>query len=142
MKAWLLDGLGGLDRLRLADIAEPVPAEGEGWAYLSCGTWSLLGVETPEPICTKEALAENYTNELGLGGSVRFLKNIVGLWIVQECRRSWLAAGQDLSDLIRRHPADRHADDGQGQDRPAPHGVDVGKGVGRGYPSEGERIVH
>ncbi len=74
-----------------------VPAEGEGWAYLSCGTWSLLGVETPEPICSAEALAENYTNELGLGGSVRFLKNIVGLWIVQECRRSWQAAGQDLS---------------------------------------------
>jgi rhamnulokinase len=74
-----------------------VPAEGEGWAYLSCGTWSLLGIETPEPICTKEAQAENYTNELGLGGSVRFLKNIVGLWIVQECRRSWKMAGQDLS---------------------------------------------
>ncbi len=80
-----------------------VPAEGEGWAYLSCGTWSLLGVETPEPNCTAAALAENYTNELGLGGSVRFLKNIVGLWIVQECRRSWLAAGQELSydDLTR-----------------------------------------
>lgn len=74
-----------------------VPAEGEGWAYLSCGTWSLLGVEAPEPIVTAEALAENYTNELGLGGSVRFLKNIVGLWIVQECRRSWAAAGQELS---------------------------------------------
>ncbi len=74
-----------------------VPAEGEGWAYLSCGTWSLLGIEAPEPICTKEALAENYTNELGLGGSVRFLKNIVGLWIVQECRRSWQTAGQDYS---------------------------------------------
>ncbi len=74
-----------------------VPAEGEGWAYLSCGTWSLIGVEEPEPNCTKEALAENYTNELGLGGSVRFLKNIVGLWIVQECRRAWQAAGQDLS---------------------------------------------
>ena len=74
-----------------------VPAEGEGWAYLSCGTWSLIGVEEPEPNCTKEALAENYTNELGLGGSVRFLKNIVGLWIVQECRRTWQATGQDLS---------------------------------------------
>ncbi len=74
-----------------------VPAEGEGWAYLSCGTWSLIGVEEPEPNCSKEALAENYTNELGLGGSVRFLKNIVGLWIVQECRRAWQAAGQDLS---------------------------------------------
>jgi rhamnulokinase len=73
-----------------------VPAEGEGWAYLSCGTWSLLGVEAPTPICTPEALAAGYTNELGLGGTVRFLTNIVGLWILQECRRSWQAAGQDL----------------------------------------------
>ena len=74
-----------------------VPAEGEGWAYLSCGTWSLLGVEAPAPIVTSAALAENYTNELGVAGTVRFLKNIVGLWIVQECRRTWQAAGQDLS---------------------------------------------
>lgn len=74
-----------------------VPAEGEGWAYLSCGTWSLIGVEEPEPNCSPAAMAENYTNELGLGGSVRFLKNIVGLWIVQECRRHWAANGQELS---------------------------------------------
>jgi rhamnulokinase len=74
-----------------------VPAEGEGWAYLSSGTWSLIGVEAPAPIVGKEALAENYTNELGVSGTVRFLKNIVGMWIVQECRRHWLANGQTVS---------------------------------------------
>lgn len=73
-----------------------VPAEGEGWAYLSSGTWSLIGVEAPAPIATKAALAENFTNELGVAGTVRFLKNIVGLWIVQECRRHWLAQGMKL----------------------------------------------
>ncbi|MEK7411911.1 MAG: rhamnulokinase family protein [Planctomycetota bacterium] len=74
-----------------------VPAEGEGWAYLSSGTWSLIGVEAPAPIATPEALAENYTNELGVAGTVRFLKNIVGLWIVQECRRHWEAEGTTYS---------------------------------------------
>jgi rhamnulokinase len=80
-----------------------VPAEGEGWAYLSCGTWSLLGVEAPAPIVTREALVESYTNELGVAGTVRFLKNIVGLWIVQECRRTWEAQGQkwDYAELTR-----------------------------------------
>jgi rhamnulokinase len=80
-----------------------VPAEGEGWAYLSSGTWSLIGVETLAPIATKAALAENFTNELGANGTVRFLKNIVGLWIVQECRRHWLAQGVklDYDELTR-----------------------------------------
>ena len=74
-----------------------VPGQGDDWAYLSSGTWSLLGVELKQPVLSAEALAHNYTNELGLGGSVRFLKNIVGLWIVQECRRFWQATGSDLS---------------------------------------------
>jgi rhamnulokinase len=74
-----------------------VPAEGEGWAYLSSGTWSLIGVEAPAPIVTPEALRENYTNELGVDGTVRFLKNIVGMWILQESRRHWLAQGQSYS---------------------------------------------
>lgn len=80
-----------------------VPAEGEGWAYLSSGTWSLIGVEAPAPIVSKAAMLENFTNELGVGGTVRFLKNIVGLWIVQECRRHWLAQGQklDYDELTR-----------------------------------------
>ena len=74
-----------------------VPAEGNDWAYLSSGTWSLLGVESATPFLGADALKENFTNEVGHGGSIRFLKNIVGLWILQECRRAWLASGTDLS---------------------------------------------
>lgn len=73
-----------------------VPAEGEGWAYLSCGTWSLVGIEAPAPIVSPAVLAEGFTNEMGAAGTVRFLKNIVGLWIVQECRRHWESQGRKL----------------------------------------------
>lgn len=67
-----------------------VPAQGKGWAYLSSGTWSLLGVELEKPIITDQSRECNFTNELGYGGRVRFLKNIVGLWLLQECRRAWV----------------------------------------------------
>src|SRR5207249_9044990 len=70
-----------------------VPASAGNWAYLSSGTWSLMGVELPSPIITEACRELNFTNEIGFGGSVRLLKNIVGLWIVQECRRDWLKAG-------------------------------------------------
>ena len=73
-----------------------VPATGEDWAYLSSGTWSLIGVELPAPLLTKDALACNFTNEAGFGGTTRFLKNIVGLWILQESRRAWQREGRDL----------------------------------------------
>lgn len=66
-----------------------VPATGEDWAYLSSGTWSLIGVELPAPLLTAAARAHNFTNEAGFGGTTRFLKNIVGLWLLQECRRAW-----------------------------------------------------
>lgn len=80
-----------------------VPAEGEDWAFLSSGTWSLLGLETKGPVITRDTREYNFTNEAGLGGTTRLLKNIVGLWIVQECRRDWSAAGEDYSyeDLAR-----------------------------------------
>ena len=64
------------------------------WAYLSSGTWSLLGLELGSPILTERCRELNFTNELGYGGSVRLLKNIVGLWLVQECRRDWAEAGR------------------------------------------------
>jgi rhamnulokinase len=73
-----------------------VPASGEDWAYLSSGTWSLIGVELPAPLLTPEALAHNFTNEAGFGGTTRFLKNIVGLWILQESRRTWQREGLDF----------------------------------------------
>lgn len=83
-----------------------VPATGRGWAYLSSGTWSLLGIETKQPIITSQSLDLNFTNEVGYGHSIRFLKNIIGLWVVQECRRAWAAQGQEysyaeLTDLAR-----------------------------------------
>lgn len=74
-----------------------VPAEGDGWAYISSGTWSLMGVETNDPVINEGSLALNFTNEIGAGGKVRLLKNIAGLWLVQECRRAWAAEGQDYS---------------------------------------------
>ena len=74
-----------------------VPASGDDWAYLSSGTWSLIGVELPHPLIDEAARAHNFTNEAGFGGTTRFLKNIVGLWLLQECRRAWVREGRDLS---------------------------------------------
>ena len=73
-----------------------VPASGESWAYLSSGTWSLLGVELNAPLLTDACRELNFTNEVGFGGSIRLLKNISGLWLVQECRREWAEAGHDF----------------------------------------------
>jgi len=86
-----------------------VPASGENWAYLSSGTWSLMGVELPAPIVTDACRELNFTNEIGFGGSVRLLKNILGLWLIQECRRDWALAGQQydyatLTDLAAAAP--------------------------------------
>lgn len=74
-----------------------VPATGADWAYISSGTWSLVGVELDAPICTAEACRENFTNEGGVGGTIRFLKNVAGLWLVQECQRTWAGQGDELS---------------------------------------------
>jgi rhamnulokinase len=71
-----------------------VPAIGGNWAYLSSGTWSLVGVEWPQPVINDQARSLGFTNEIGYGDSVRLLKNIVGLWIVQECRRHWAGEGK------------------------------------------------
>ena len=74
-----------------------VPATGHNWAYLSSGTWSLLGAELPGPVVTDAACEASFTNEVGIGGTIRFLKNIAGLWVMQECRRAWEAAGQSFT---------------------------------------------
>jgi rhamnulokinase len=74
-----------------------VPGRGEKWAYLSSGTWSLLGAELSVPILSDAAREAGFTNEVGIGGAIRFLKNIAGLWVLQECRRAWEAAGQTFS---------------------------------------------
>lgn len=74
-----------------------VPGEGDDWCYISSGTWSLMGVEIPDPVVTEKSLRYNYTNEGGVNGSTRFLKNIMGLWLVQECRRYWIKDGSEHS---------------------------------------------
>lgn len=78
-----------------------VPAEGEDWAYISSGTWSLMGVEIRRPIITDEAMSSNFTNEGGVDGTFRFLKNIMGLWPLQQCRKEWAAEIRyDYEELI------------------------------------------
>jgi rhamnulokinase len=73
------------------------PGEGENWAYLSSGTWSLMGVELQAPLINEASAAANFTNEGGVAGTIRFLKNIAGLWLVQECRRAFVREGMDFS---------------------------------------------
>jgi len=65
----------------------------EGWAYVSSGTWSLVGVELKAPVLGAPASRHSFTNEAGVGGSVRFLKNVMGLWILDSCRKEWGAGG-------------------------------------------------
>lgn len=74
-----------------------VPASGDSWAYISSGTWSLMGVERKDPVITDTCRELNFTNEIGYGSSVRLLKNISGLWLVQESRRDWANAGREYS---------------------------------------------
>jgi rhamnulokinase len=64
-----------------------VPAAGERFAYISSGTWSLVGVELAEPVLTESARVKNFTNERGVDGTFRFLRNVMGLWLLQECQR-------------------------------------------------------
>lgn len=75
-------------------------------AYISCGTWALMGAEIPNPVITPDALSYNLTNEVGADETIRFLKNITGLWLVQECKRTWDLARKEydygrLTDLAR-----------------------------------------
>lgn len=79
-----------------ASAVAAVPSQDPTPAYLSSGTWSLMGLELPEPIITDQSFEDSFTNEIGIGGTVRFLKNICGLWLIQESRRYWLAQGTDI----------------------------------------------
>ena len=72
-----------------ASAVVAVPAKGERFAYISCGTWSLVGVELAEPVLTEASRAANFTNELGVDGTIRYLRNVMGLWLLQECHREW-----------------------------------------------------
>jgi rhamnulokinase len=79
-----------------------VPATSDRFAYISCGTWSLVGVELEKPVLTEESRTAGFTNELGVDGTVRYLRNVMGLWLLQESLRTWAAAGlpADLTDLL------------------------------------------
>lgn len=90
-----------------AVAAVPAEAEGPPWAYISCGTWSLLGVERAEPVLTDAAREASFTNELGLDDTVRFLKNLTGLWVLQECRRAWEEAGEAVDyEILQREASE------------------------------------
>ncbi|WP_081238146.1 rhamnulokinase [Streptomyces viridosporus] len=82
-----------------ASAVAAVPATGERFAYICTGTWSLAGLELDAPVLTEESRAANFTNELGLDGTVRYLRNIMGLWLLQECVRAW--GEPDLGALLR-----------------------------------------
>ena len=86
-----------------ASAVAAVPAEDDNFIYISSGTWSLIGIETIQPIVTPASLNYNMTNEGGVSGTIRFLKNIMGMWLLQECRREWAHAGKNYSydDLTR-----------------------------------------
>ncbi|MCP5532412.1 MAG: rhamnulokinase [Akkermansiaceae bacterium] len=80
-----------------ASAVAGIPMSGPGSLWLSSGTWSIMGIESPEAITTAEALEAGFCNELGVEGSVRFLKNISGLWLIQECKRQWDLEGSPMS---------------------------------------------
>lgn len=79
-----------------ASAVAGIPMSGPGNLWLSSGTWSIMGVEAPEPVTSGDALAAGFCNELGVEDSVRFLKNIAGLWLIQECKRQWDLEGSTL----------------------------------------------
>jgi rhamnulokinase len=94
-----------------ASAVAAVPAEGDNnWAYFSCGTWSLIGVELAKPVINDKTFEYGFTNEGGVEGTIRLLKNVMGLWLVQECRRQWQKEGSDLSyaeltEMAKKAPA-------------------------------------
>ncbi|MEV5159175.1 rhamnulokinase family protein [Streptomyces sp. NPDC053728] len=85
-----------------ASAVVAVPATEAGFAYVSCGTWSLAGLELDAPVLTEESRAANFTNERGVDGTVRYLRNIMGMWLLEECRRTWERDGTPagLTDLL------------------------------------------
>jgi len=93
-------GLGSVDVVAVgchdtASAVAAVPAKGNDWAYLSSGTWSLIGIETEAPIINGASLKNNFTNEGGVFGTIRFLRNVMGLWLLQEARMSWMRSGEE-----------------------------------------------
>ncbi|SFL66269.1 rhamnulokinase [Halanaerobium salsuginis] len=80
-----------------ASAIAATPIVDQNSVFLSSGTWSLLGIELDKPIISAKSLQKNFTNELGVGSKVTFLKNLTGLWLIQECKRAWKREGKNLS---------------------------------------------
>ena len=80
-----------------ASAVAGAPAKGDSFAFISLGTWSLAGMELTEPVLTTDSQQANFTNEAGLDGTVRFLRNVMGLWLLQESARGWELAGHNVS---------------------------------------------
>ena len=96
-------GLTGADVVAVAShdtgsAIAAIPAEDDSFAYISSGTWSLMGIESPSPLISPKSLELNFTNEGGVEGTWRVLKNIMGMWLIQECQRSWADSGTAYSD--------------------------------------------
>ena len=111
----------GIDRIDVIasashDTASAVAAapikKGESSCFITCGTWSLLGAELDEPIINDVSFAEDFTNEGGVENTIRFLKNISGLWLMQETRRQWIREGEDISfkDIDKMLETEKSAD--------------------------------
>jgi rhamnulokinase len=85
-----------------ASAVVAVPAEDKNFAYLSSGTWSLMGIETKAPVIDNAAFDMNFSNEGGVDGTIRFLKNITGMWLLEQCRKEWAAAGRsyDYPEIV------------------------------------------
>ncbi|MGH3281866.1 MAG: FGGY-family carbohydrate kinase, partial [Trebonia sp.] len=84
-----------------ASAVVAVPAAGANFAYISSGTWSLVGLELTSPVVSQESRLANFTNEAGIDETVRYLRNVSGLWLLQECQRSWGDAAGSLESLLR-----------------------------------------
>ena len=84
-----------------ASAVAAVPARQEGFLYLSSGTWSLMGIETPAPIVSDKSYTYDFTNEGGICGTTRFLKNICGMWMLERCRAEWTDAPSDYNSLFQ-----------------------------------------
>jgi sugar (pentulose or hexulose) kinase len=80
-----------------AVVGVPVAGNSNNWAYISSGTWSLMGLEIPKAIINDKTFEYEFTNEGGANNTIRLLKNLMGMWLVQECRREWLKHGDELS---------------------------------------------
>jgi sugar (pentulose or hexulose) kinase len=76
-----------------ASAVAAVPASGPDFAYISCGTWSLAGMELDQPVLTDASRDANFTNETGIDNTIRYLRNVMGLWLLQECTRTWASQG-------------------------------------------------